>query len=347
MTAREPAPRPAFDYGQLPGNDWKFIQDARDEIRQLGKQTVEGIVEIGRLLTEVKARLPHGQWLPWLEANTIVSARQSQRYMRLTSATLAGKYDSTSHLTIEGALQAIADQREPNRHPIRDMTPEERRDWFSRFLVDRRSWAVYLDADRTPLADIAAFIGESEEVTRALIRPSVDPGWHWELKAEPKYDPPEARQFHDLTRRVISPLTEYLIQSIRHHALLHAEWIRLHEDRDDLAPVIETLLRECIRRADAAEGTMLPAVALLPRRLVCGLYGASAYLAVDASMGNPQPDRGGLWYLVGQCSLADEPIGASWAEIHAAPEPSPAFRRVAKQVLGASEVLAHVRAPAP
>ena len=38
-----------FDYGQLDGATWKFVQDARDDIRRLGKQTVESIVEIGRL----------------------------------------------------------------------------------------------------------------------------------------------------------------------------------------------------------------------------------------------------------------------------------------------------------
>jgi hypothetical protein len=36
-------------------------------IRQLGKQTIENIIEIGRRLTEAKALAGHGRWLPWLE----------------------------------------------------------------------------------------------------------------------------------------------------------------------------------------------------------------------------------------------------------------------------------------
>ena len=32
--------------------------------------------QAGELLTQAKALLPHGQWLPWLESNCEVSARQ-------------------------------------------------------------------------------------------------------------------------------------------------------------------------------------------------------------------------------------------------------------------------------
>ena len=40
-------------------------------------------IECGRLLIEAKATLPHGAWLPWLEANVSFGARQAQKYMRL------------------------------------------------------------------------------------------------------------------------------------------------------------------------------------------------------------------------------------------------------------------------
>ena len=311
------------------------------------RTAIEHAAECGRLLLQAKPAVPHGEWLQWLEANTSVSARQSQRYMRLATAALEGKYDATSHLTIEGALKAIADQREPRRHPVREMPMEKRREWFARFQVDRRAWAVYLDADRVPLADIAAFIGESEGVARALIRPAVDPGWHWELEADPKADSPDARQFHALTQRIISPLTEYLIECTRYHALWHAEEIRSYEQRDELAAVLATLQRDCLRRAGAAAESMRPAVAQLPRRFVCGLYGACAYLAVDACMGEPVPYIGGLWHLVGQCALADEPLGVSWAERYAAAEPTWRFQRIADGILGASEVLAYVGGSEP
>jgi hypothetical protein len=36
-------------------------------IRTLGRRTVEGVIEIGRRLTESKKLCGHGNWLPWLE----------------------------------------------------------------------------------------------------------------------------------------------------------------------------------------------------------------------------------------------------------------------------------------
>ena len=40
-------------------------------------------LEAGRLLTEAKAQVGHGQWLPWLDANFQGSKRTAQAYMRL------------------------------------------------------------------------------------------------------------------------------------------------------------------------------------------------------------------------------------------------------------------------
>lgn len=37
------------------------------------------------MLAQVKASVPHGQWLSWLSANSEVSERQAQRYMRLAA----------------------------------------------------------------------------------------------------------------------------------------------------------------------------------------------------------------------------------------------------------------------
>ena len=55
--------------------------------------------ECGRLLIEAKAAVGHGGWLAWLEANTSVSARQSQKYMRLAKGwtQIEGKYEPSSH----------------------------------------------------------------------------------------------------------------------------------------------------------------------------------------------------------------------------------------------------------
>ena len=75
------------------------------------RTAIEHALNAGRLLTEAKSQLPHGEWLPWLEANTEVSPRQSQRYMRVAKnwSAIEGKNDAASHLTIDGALKLLTD----------------------------------------------------------------------------------------------------------------------------------------------------------------------------------------------------------------------------------------------
>jgi Protein of unknown function (DUF3102) len=97
-----------FDYGQLDGESWQFVQNARDQIKRLGKQTVESIVEIGRLLTEVKARLPHGQWLPWLQAEFRWSETTARRFMDSYSLIKSAKLEDLPKL-LELPPSAIAD----------------------------------------------------------------------------------------------------------------------------------------------------------------------------------------------------------------------------------------------
>jgi hypothetical protein len=80
MTSKDVAQ--AFDYGQLDGQTWKFVQDATDEIRRLGQQTAENVIAIGKHLTEVKGRLNHGQFGQWLASEFSWSERTAQRFMQ-------------------------------------------------------------------------------------------------------------------------------------------------------------------------------------------------------------------------------------------------------------------------
>jgi len=85
---------------------------------------VELARQAGELLLGVKKTLPHGQFLPWVEKNTTVTARQAQRYMDVakgkptTIRQLTGKYDTVSHLdqsskNSEGIW--VGDQWEPEQ----------------------------------------------------------------------------------------------------------------------------------------------------------------------------------------------------------------------------------------
>lgn len=71
----------------------------------------------GKLLLEVKAALPHGEFLGWVKQNIQVSPRQAQRYMAAALGKpapireLAGKSDTVSH------------SPKPAEHPAADWWP--------------------------------------------------------------------------------------------------------------------------------------------------------------------------------------------------------------------------------
>lgn len=70
-----------FDYGALPAESAIVARTAAERIRLRLKRTVEDIIEIGRELTEVKAELPHGQFLPWIAAEFEMSDQSARQFM--------------------------------------------------------------------------------------------------------------------------------------------------------------------------------------------------------------------------------------------------------------------------
>ena len=76
-----------FDYAALPVAVALKAQLAANSIKLRLKRTVEDIIEIGRELTAVKDELPHGQFLPWIEAEFEMSERTAYNFMDV-----AGKF---------------------------------------------------------------------------------------------------------------------------------------------------------------------------------------------------------------------------------------------------------------
>lgn len=57
------------------------INRLHQEARASAESAVESAKAAGKLLLEAKASMKHGEFLPWIDANTSVSPRQAQRYM--------------------------------------------------------------------------------------------------------------------------------------------------------------------------------------------------------------------------------------------------------------------------
>lgn len=86
------------------------------------------MLQMGRVLTEVKALLPHGQWLGWIAENAGMSDRTAQDYMRAWK--LMGDNPNAAQLGASKiiALLATSDaEREAllNKYDVSDMTSRE------------------------------------------------------------------------------------------------------------------------------------------------------------------------------------------------------------------------------
>ena len=75
-----------FDYDTLDAETSTLVQQRTDEIRALMRRTAEDITAIGRKLIEVKARLGHGQFLAWLEAEFGWHRDTANKFMHVASA---------------------------------------------------------------------------------------------------------------------------------------------------------------------------------------------------------------------------------------------------------------------
>lgn len=87
------------------------INADHDAAEQAVGTALERARSAGGKLLLAKARVAHGQWLPWLASNCPrLAARTAQGYMRLAREwdTLASKYAEPAHLTVDGALKLLA-----------------------------------------------------------------------------------------------------------------------------------------------------------------------------------------------------------------------------------------------
>lgn len=72
-----------FDYGALDAETRQFVEERTERIHNLARMTAAGIVQIGQYLTEVKARLLHGQFLEWIEREFAWNRMSAERFMRV------------------------------------------------------------------------------------------------------------------------------------------------------------------------------------------------------------------------------------------------------------------------
>jgi hypothetical protein len=83
--------------------------DVPQSIRDAAIERAEAGEEIGRKLNKAKAKVAHGEWLPWLDREFGWSEITAQRYMRVAEAFKSVKMTDFTGLTIDAtALYALS-----------------------------------------------------------------------------------------------------------------------------------------------------------------------------------------------------------------------------------------------
>ena len=83
------------------------------ETHQLARDTVASAWETGKLLTEIKSRLNHGEWLPWLESAGIPQ-RTANDWMRISQISSAANLTSIRAALKEASFLSDLERIWPN-----------------------------------------------------------------------------------------------------------------------------------------------------------------------------------------------------------------------------------------
>jgi hypothetical protein len=90
-------------------------QREQDRHQKAAKAAVLHYIEAGRLATEAKDRIPHGEWGAWVDENCDRDIREIQNYMKLyrnRDVIMAEIAKPVSHLTgLKSAVRALAEPR--------------------------------------------------------------------------------------------------------------------------------------------------------------------------------------------------------------------------------------------
>ena len=79
-------------------------------VEQHGRKTVQAAIDCGRYLIEIKSRLGHGEWLPWLEENWRLHQAWASQFMKMANYARAHNLEQAG--SIREALRMIGEVEE-------------------------------------------------------------------------------------------------------------------------------------------------------------------------------------------------------------------------------------------
>lgn len=107
--------RLGFSYDELDSETRVVVEQRTEEIRDLVRKTAQDIYRIGEKLIQVKGRLPHGQFGPWLDEEFGWSNRTAQQFMSVPRS-----FKSENFSDLDAGTSALYKLAAPS-------TPEEAR----------------------------------------------------------------------------------------------------------------------------------------------------------------------------------------------------------------------------
>lgn len=109
-----------FNYQELTEQTQAIAKEAALEIRSREKSIWESVIVIGKKLIEVKAELPHGQFLPWVAHEFQWSQATANRYMQISAelsnyscVSSLGDLSMNSLVAIAGASAKLPSEEKP------------------------------------------------------------------------------------------------------------------------------------------------------------------------------------------------------------------------------------------
>jgi hypothetical protein len=220
-------------------------------------------IEVGRLLTQAKAQIEHGQWGAWVEANCTFGARQASSYMRV--------YDRRDQIgsaasdlgSLRGALAALTPPMESTSSEelagghrfsrIMDNDTESRRRLFEQWWDVRATFALMLDAVGWDVEEIASFLVRPIEDVQAILEPRLPTrfdSWENGLWLLDKSKAPSQLV------SAYQALAEYKVELWMELACDSAQWRCSHEGFPLAVPVLAAEARRHRRLREAAHRLM-------------------------------------------------------------------------------------------
>jgi hypothetical protein len=116
------------------------IRKAHADVQDAAKTAAQRAIDAGHALTEAKALLRHGEWLPWLRENCALAERTAQLYMQIAKS--GNPAEVVAVVGLQGAALAASHFFDPEYDPFFHCSEHEKLEWnlFVLFLALECSW---------------------------------------------------------------------------------------------------------------------------------------------------------------------------------------------------------------